>query len=60
MKNNFPMEIRVYRPVCLYVLDAFGTVRSVTNGGGRKFALKSINSSLSGSWEGEFRGLRHY
>ena len=61
MKNNFPTEIRAYRPVCLCGRGAFGAVWLVTDGVGRKFALKIVfKSSLGGSWEREFRGLRYY
>lgn len=59
--NNFPSNIKAYRPVALCGRGAYGSVYLVSDAVGARYALKIVEKNvIGGSWEREFRGLKHY
>ena len=59
--NRFPSNIKAYRPITLCGSGAYGSVYLVADAVGSRYALKIVGKNvIGGSWEREFRGLKHY
>ena len=59
--NKFPSGIKAYRPIMLCGSGAYGSVYLVADAAGSRYALKIVEKNvIGGSWEREFRGLKHY
>jgi len=59
--NRFPSNIKAYRPIALCGSGAYGSVYLISDAAGGRYALKIVDKNvIGGSWEREFRGLKHY